>query len=326
MINARSSLESSLAAAQLTGGVLERAEAIRAPLVEILAHIEVALDFPDEAEEVMDWGMAAGTIEDEAVASLDELMNAYQRGRVFREGVTVAIAGRPNVGKSSLLNALLRDERAIVTDLPGTTRDVIEAPANVHGLPMTLIDTAGLSREPLDIAEIEGQKRARQRVHSADMVLMLMDRDRELDHEDLKIYEGFPRERTLVVINKADLPARWTPEEALDFLGAPRSLVISAKTGAGLGELGTAIFQFISGGGPDKVQVPRIVPNMRHCQALADARPAMVRAAKGIEKGLPPELIAIDIREALDHIGLITGQTTTEDVLDEIFSRFCLGK
>jgi tRNA modification GTPase len=326
LINARSSVESSIAAAQLTGGILEKAESIRAPLVEILAHIEVALDFPDESDEVMDWTAAARNIVEKAVAPLDELINAYQQGRAFREGVTVAIAGRPNVGKSSLLNALLKDERAIVTDLPGTTRDVIEAPSNVHGLPLTLIDTAGLSREPQDIAEAEGQKRTRMRVESADMVLMVMDLNRDLRPEDRQIYETFPQERTLVVLNKNDLPAKWSSKDGEKFLGAPSSLIISAKTGEGLQDLGAAIFKFISGGGPDVVKVPRIVPNLRHCRALEMARPAMMRASEGLEKGLPLELIAVDLREALDHIGLITGQTTPDDVLDEIFSRFCLGK
>ena len=326
LINARSSMESSLAAAQLTGGMFERAQAIRAPLVEILAHIEVALDFPDESDEVMDWGLGAERILHEALGPLDELVQAYQKGRVFREGVTVAIAGRPNVGKSSLLNAILKDERAIVTDLPGTTRDVIEAPANVHGLPLTLIDTAGLSHDPRDIAEVEGQKRARQRVEAADMVIMLMDQSRDLDPEDRQIFRSFPQDRTLIVANKADLPARWSPEEMLAFLGGKKSLVISAKTGEGLGDLGDAIFHFIIGMGSDRASVPRIVPNLRHCQALNDARPAMIRASKGLKEGIPLELVAVDIREALDRIGLITGQTTPEDVLDEIFGRFCLGK
>ena len=326
LINARSSMESSLAAAQLSGGMSDRALAIRSPLVEILAHIEVALDFPDESEEVMDWRVGAERIRNEAIGPLDELVKAYQKGRVFREGVTVAIAGRPNVGKSSLLNALLKDERAIVTDLPGTTRDVIEAPANIHGLPLTLIDTAGLSRDPRDLVEAEGQKRARQRVDTADLVIMLVDRSRDLDQEDREIYRSFPKDRTLIVANKVDLPAMWNQDDLLAFLGGQKAWTISAKTGEGLGELGDGIFQFVIGSGSDRAYVPRIVPNLRHCQALNDARPAMLRAVEGLNDGIPLELVAVDIREALDRIGLITGQTTPEDVLDEIFSRFCLGK
>jgi len=326
LVGARSAAEAQLAAAQLAGGLRDRVEALRRPLLEILAHLEVAIDFPDEEAEIIAPDQAAERLDREVLAPLDRLLAAYDSGRVFREGLKAAIVGRPNVGKSSLLNALLKTDRAIVTPVPGTTRDLIEAEAVLSGLPMTLIDTAGLETPPADEIEAEGQRRAAARLAAADLVLLVLDRSRPLTDEDRRLFAAAPAGRTLLVLNKIDLPAAFTLDQAADFLGGGPAVEISALTGQGLDRLQEEIFKTACGGPASPDQVPDLVPNLRHKKALEAARPALARAVEGLKNGLAPELAALEINLALEALGGLIGLTTPDDVLEEIFSRFCLGK
>ena len=326
LVAARSGTEARLAAEQLAGGLRDRAEALRAPLVQVLAHLEVALDFPDEDAEIIQGLEAGRLLEEESLAVLDRLLGDYTRGRVFREGIKAAIVGRPNVGKSSLLNALIREERSIVTEIPGTTRDIIEADAVFQGIPVTLVDTAGLETPAADPVEAEGQRRAAARLQEADLVLHVIDRSRPLEEEDRRIFQSAPSGRLLLVINKADLAPVFSVKQARNFLGSAVAREVSARQGTGLEELGEAIYKLVSGGLDGAGETPRLVPNLRHRLALEAARPPLVRAIDGLKQGLAPELVALEITTTLEHLGLITGRTTPEDVLDEIFSSFCLGK
>ena len=329
LIGARSRAEAELAAAQLDGGLGRRVEGMRAVLIEILAHIEAALDFPDEDIDPdggwIDADGFAAMIRREVIDKTDELIAAYENGRVFREGVTVVIAGRPNVGKSSLLNALVGQERAIVAQHPGTTRDVIEVEAVFYGVPVVLADTAGLESEAADEVEAEGKKRALKRLHEADIVLAVVEQGRELTEADRRIVGRALDGRTMVVVNKVDLAEAFTMGEAGAFLGRMPCVGVSARFGNGLEELKRVIVTAATG--RDVRERPSgMMPNVRHKNALALSLEPLRRVVEGMEKGLAPELIALEIRESLGHMGVITGETTPDDVLDEIFKSFCLGK
>ncbi|MBW2090860.1 MAG: tRNA uridine-5-carboxymethylaminomethyl(34) synthesis GTPase MnmE [Deltaproteobacteria bacterium] len=326
LVAARGQAEAGLALAQLTGGLRQQVEALKKPLVEVLAHLEVALDFPDEEAEIIQSSAAAEKLLQGTLKPLDELLNAYESGRIYREGIQVAIVGRPNVGKSSLLNRLTRDERAIVTPQPGTTRDVIEVEALIEGVPLTLVDTAGLEAPARDDAEAEGQRRAQARLTAADLVLLVLDRSQPLTEEDRRIFSLARSDNTIAALNKTDLKPAFSLKEARGLLGTTPALDVSAKTGKGLSALKAQIFEKITGGRTNPDHVPYIVPNLRHKQALEQAREPLTRAIEGLQKDLAPELSALEIRSVLDSLGLITGQTTPDEVLDEIFNNFCLGK
>ncbi|MEW6262494.1 MAG: tRNA uridine-5-carboxymethylaminomethyl(34) synthesis GTPase MnmE [Thermodesulfobacteriota bacterium] len=324
LIGARGRVEAELAANQLLGGLKDRIEKIGRSLIQVLARLEAALDFPDEEIEII--GPDSFARLDQARLDLEALLAAYEDGRVYRESLQAALVGRPNVGKSSLLNALARAEKAIVTDQPGTTRDVIEAEIMLEGLPLTLVDTAGLGRRPRDEAEEIGQRRAEARLSRSDLVLLILDLSRPLDEEDRRIFQAVPADRTVMVLNKNDLKACFTEGEALAWLGQAPVARISALTGQGLTELVRLIAGRIRQGAGRSGAIPEIVPNLRHKKALETAKVPLARALRGVEQGLAPELLALELRQALDGLGAVTGRNVTEDVLDEIFSRFCLGK
>jgi tRNA modification GTPase len=326
LIAAKGRAEAELAMAQLAGGLKDRVLGLREPLLDVLAHLEVALDFPDEEAEILEPGEAAARLEQEALAPLDELLASYQSGRLFREGLELAIIGRPNVGKSSLLNRLLGDERAIVTSAPGTTRDLIEAETLIGGIPLTLVDTAGLETPARDEAEAEGQRRARARTAEADLVLLVLDGSGPLGDEDRRLLDLI-RDRTLIgVLNKMDLPPAFDPAEAASLLAPAPVARVSAKTGQGLDDLKALILETVAGGRTRPDRLPALVPNARHGQALEEARGPLLAAIEGLKGGLPPEIVALEIQTVLDRLGRITGQTLPEDVLDRIFEAFCLGK
>ena len=315
-----------LALAQLGGELQQRVAAIRDGLLAILAVIEVAIDFPEEDGEIIDHGALHRQLLAEVEQPLAELLAVGARGRIYREGAAVVIMGRPNVGKSSLLNALLREERAIVTAVPGTTRDTIEECLDIHGVPVRIVDTAGI-RETSESVEELGIRRSRSRGESADLLLLLFDASAGLTAEDLEIYRSVREKNLLLVLNKVDLaigggsPAVAWEEQfpALD------RVEISAKTGSGLEELEDAIFQALTGGTP-RDPVSTCLPNARHRAALAKVRELVGRVAAGLQNGLAPELLALELQLTLAQLGEISGEGSGEEVLDAIFSRFCIGK
>jgi tRNA modification GTPase len=252
---------------------------------------------------------------------MDELLGTYDGGRVLREGVAVLILGRPNVGKSSLLNALLGEERAIVTDQPGTTRDTIEEGLTLAGLPLRLIDTAGV-RQALDPIEAEGVRRARAKVATADLVLLVVDGSVVPGDEDRLALEACRDGRLLLVVNKADLPAAPLPPP---FAELPQ-VRVSTHTGVGLEGLREAVAALFSGAGGVASREAVLLADRRHREALLQARSAVERFVAGTEAGLTPELLALELREALHGLGEITGETTPDEILERIFSRFCIGK
>ena len=326
LIAARSLAEAELAAKQLDGGLRKQVEDFRETLIKILAHLEVALDFPEDEAEIIRGPAAAHKIQTDILKPLDELLDAYEAGHFYREGLQVAIIGRPNVGKSSLLNRLLRAEKAIVTASPGTTRDIIEAEALIEGIPLTLIDTAGLEAETHDEAEAEGQRRAELRLNEADLILIVVDRNQTLSSEDSRILAYSRVRPALILLNKSDLPSAINLEAVESQANSRPVLVLSAKTGDGISELRSKIFESVTHGRTKPDHIPAIVPNTRHKRALEESRQALMLSIQALAEELPPEIAAFEVRSVLDQLGQITGHTTTEDILDRIFADFCLGK
>ncbi len=321
VIQARTQASLRVAAAHLTGGLGKRLGELRASLLSMLAHLEAALDFPEEAAE-----LAPKDLRSDLAAPLGELKNllsSYRRGRLLREGVGVVLAGRPNVGKSRLLNRLLEADRAIVTDIPGTTRDVIEETLNLGGVALRLSDTAGL-REARDLVEELGVARSQERLAQADLILYLVDGSQRLSPEDVQVLRELGIRPGLVVINKKDLPQKLDIQDLRRC--SPYPLVeISALTGQGLEILKEAMVDLVLGGG---VSIEgEMVTQARHHELLVRAGEALDRGRELLEQAEPPgELLALEIKEALQALGEITGEEVGEAVLDHIFSQFCIGK
>jgi tRNA modification GTPase len=331
IISASTELSLQAAVKQLSGGLREKIDDVRAALAELLALTELSIDFP---EEEVDYVPVLALKENGALLreKLGALLSTYYEGRLLREGLKLAIVGAPNVGKSSLLNLLTRSERAIVTEIPGTTRDTVEELINLGGVPVRVIDTAGL-RESRCPVEREGIKRSKAAMEEADLVLLVLDGSREIEEQDPLSFaekkgskENETKNRVMVVINKADLPQKidskvlWGP---LSFKKGDE-VKISAKTGEGLETLTSRIRELILGPGMERA--PEAAINLRHKQALERADKALIRFIDGCDKNLSPEFLALELREALDAVGEVVGRTAPEDVLNLIFSKFCIGK
>ncbi|MCJ7803321.1 MAG: GTP-binding protein, partial [Desulfobacterales bacterium] len=243
----------------------------------------------------------------------------------FREGISCAIVGKTNVGKSSLLNVLLKEERAIVTPIPGTTRDVIEEVLNIYGIPVRLMDTAGL-RKPADSIEQEGVRRAKERVADSDFVLLMLDGSRALDDDDKEIFEEIKGKKRVVVLNKNDLPLKISLEEVKRFFPEDPTISISALKNEGIDDLKQAIYGSLVHKDVRATPEHLIVANIRHKTALTQVRDNLSNAMKALEEGISLEFIAFEIRAALEALGELVGETTTEEVLNRIFEQFCIGK
>jgi tRNA modification GTPase len=254
-------------------------------------------------------------------------VETYQEGRILREGITAAIVGRPNVGKSSLLNALLRTDRAIVTPVPGTTRDVLEETLNIRGIPVRLFDTAGL-RETTDVAEQEGVRRSRAAMEQADLLLVLLDGSVPLEPEDRALVLPGRNKKVALIINKTDLPTAIAPDDLQAMRNAvpgDATVWISAQTGAGLDDLRDTIRNLVLRPEFEPGETA-VVTALRHRTGLVKAIEALNKSVESIKGRLSSEFVALDLRGALDALGDITGATTTDDILDYVFSQFCIGK
>ncbi|MGH7256468.1 MAG: tRNA uridine-5-carboxymethylaminomethyl(34) synthesis GTPase MnmE, partial [Nitrospirales bacterium] len=324
----RAKTEGSLrvAQAQLQGTLSREIGRLREELIRVLAHVEAGIDFTEEDIAFIEANELTASLERtrEAVGRLAE---SCTEGRVLREGVTVAIVGRPNVGKSSLLNALLQTDRAIVAPVPGTTRDVLEEVLNIRGVPVRLVDTAGV-RETMDAVEQEGVRRTRAAMEAATLLLVLVDGSVPLTDEDHALLRSGEDQKRLVLLNKCDLAPALSDNERATLAAAPgvqQVLPISAKTGEGLDGLRDAIRNQVLR--PDFEAEDRpIVTRLRHRAALLKADEALAHAAGSVAEGLSGEFIAVDVRAAVEALGEITGAVTTDDILDRIFREFCIGK
>ena len=324
-LNGRTRKGMEMAQDQLGGSLYKQVDAIRSSLVQMRAVVEVAIDFPDEDIEIVNYASLAGQVRDDVLIPLDRLLRQAEEGKIFRDGISVVIVGLPNVGKSSLLNTLLQEERALVTAIPGTTRDTIEEYLDIHGVPVRIVDTAGI-RQGADEVEMMGIERARKQIDQADLVLFMLDAQRGIQAEDKQLFETVNHKPLLLISNKSDL-ASHKPE--IMKLGLEDEAIpciqISAKHQGGIEGLKSAIFKTVVGG-KDQWQEEGCAPNVRHKVALQYARDAAIRLGQGLEIKISSDLLAVDLQECLDQLNAIVGVTTTEDVLDVIFEQFCLGK
>jgi len=315
LINAGAERSANSALAQLTGRLSERIAAVEAQLLDALSGLEAAIDYPEELED--DVTSALPGVLAAAEAELAALIGAGLSGRVLREGARVALIGRPNAGKSSLLNALAGAERAIVTQFAGTTRDVLEEAVSMDGIPVTLFDTAGI-RAADDPVERIGVERARRAAERADLLLLCFDAAAPLSEEDEALLAETAGRSRLAVCCKDDLPALWEAE-ALSPYGI-EAVAVSAETGEGLAALRRAIAARIA-----PAAESALVTNARHIEALQRAAASVADAEKSAG-GTEPELVATDLREALAALGQITGREASADLIERIFSKFCVGK
>ena len=305
---------------QLQGGLAKQIASIRNKLIDILAEIETDIDFPEEDIEFKNKLEFKKGLES-VLTEIGQLVDSYRYGKIYREGVSVVIAGRPNVGKSSLMNALLNEERAIVTSIPGTTRDTIEEGLNINGLTIKIVDTAGI-RESEGFVEQEGIKRTQKAIEGAGLIIFLLDGSEGLREEDKDLIKEIKQKNkpVIIAINKIDVgnknSSEWTGGEFLK---------ISALKNIGLDELRNKIFDIIYNGHcktPEGIFITR----ERHRERLSKAHDSLSKAVNAINQNLSSEFIAADLRLSLESLGEITGETYSEDVLNRIFQEFCIGK
>ena len=319
-IRATSSAGLNVAQRHLRGDLAREVEQARTSLLTVLAQVEAAIDFVDEDISFLQRDELEQVVR-EAWAVVQKLEATAQEGRILREGAQVVILGRPNVGKSSLLNRLLREERAIVTATPGTTRDLIEESIDLDGVTIRLVDTAGV-RETDDIVEQEGIKRTRLAQDGADLLLVIVDGSVPLTRDDRELLSAVKDRKHMVLLNKADIAVTAETDAAL--VGRA-SYSISARTGMGVERVKSALrAQLLSGGFEASDSVT--VTNVRHRDALRRAGESLGQALTSVESGMAGELVSIDVRAAADALGEITGAITTDEILSRIFSEFCIGK
>jgi tRNA modification GTPase len=324
LINSKSERGLQLASEQIRGEFRAEIEGLRKKVVEILAHTEVAIDFPEEEygdisrEEVALW------IVKDLVEPIEDIMAAHAQRKIWMDGINTVIVGRVNAGKSSLLNRLLNEPRAIVTPIPGTTRDIIESTINIEGIPIRLMDTAGFRKVRGEVEKI-GIHLTKEKLASADLSLIVIDQSRPLNQDDLHIMAKAEKDKSLVLFNKIDLASKINEDELNGVLDGMRVVKISALTGEGIDGLRKAIRDHVITADVDSTS-SHVAPNLRHRTALMDAFKYFGNASDNMREGLPLEVIALDLKSGLEALGEIIGETTNDEIIEKIFSEFCLGK
>ena len=323
LIASKTDLSRKIAVEALAGKLSDTVNGLNDRLAALLAEIEASIDFPEEDLDFMKVETqleAARAVQTE----LTTLLETAAEGRLITEGANVAILGKPNVGKSSLLNALVGTPRAIVTDIPGTTRDTIEEMMNIGGIPLKLIDTAGI-RHTDDIVEQQGVERSKAVQERAELHLMMFDASQPLNEADHELLKTAQASKAILILNKMDLPVVTSPTALLAHCPKKQVVETAIPEGKGLDKLKATISEELLGGELGIGESP-IVTNARHQEALRRANEGLNYAIESLENGMPPDLIAVDLRIGLEGLGDIVGKTTTEDILDRIFSQFCVGK
>ncbi|TYP75341.1 tRNA modification GTPase [Paenibacillus methanolicus] len=323
LIRSKSDRAFSVAMKQAEGTLSRRVKALRHNLVELLAHIEVNIDYPehDVAEMTNNYIRERSQ---EACDEIDRLLKTASEGKILREGIMTAIVGRPNVGKSSLLNALVQENKAIVTDIPGTTRDVIEEYVTLGGIPLRLLDTAGI-RETTDVVERIGVERSRTALEEADLILFVVNASESLHEDDYKLMEELQGRPVIVLLNKTDLPVAVDEGEMASRFASGSIVRLSVLREQGLDQLEKVIRGMFFGGEIDSGDLT-YVSNVRHIALLHQAKQSLVDAMEATDAGIPIDLVQIDVRTAWEQLGEMIGDSVSESLIDQIFSQFCLGK
>lgn len=323
LVRAKADKSFDVAMDQLQGRLSESIKDIRAKLMDLLVELTVNIDYPDEDIEIITYERLDSGLK-EIQEKIDKLLSGSNTGRLISEGIKVAIIGKPNVGKSSLMNALLRESRAIVTDIPGTTRDTIEETLSINGIPVVLTDTAGI-RETEDKIESIGIERSKASFNTADLVLFMLDGAREISEEDRLISSHVDPERTVLVINKSDMEQKITVEEAESLAPGGKVIQTSLADPEGADVIEKIITDRVMSG--ETTQGDSVtVTNARHVHLLKEAAKSVGDALSLVEIQEPVEIIEIDVNQAYESLGEIIGESVGDDIIDEVFSRFCLGK
>lgn len=324
LIRAKTDRAMNLAIGQMEGKLSKLVRQLRQTILETLAHVEVNIDYPeyDDVEE-----MTHKLLKEKATYidnEIEKLLETSKQGKILREGLSTVIIGRPNVGKSSLLNSLVHENKAIVTDIPGTTRDVIEEYVNVRGVPLRLVDTAGI-RETEDIVEKIGVERSRQVLKEADLILLVLNNADDLTGEDKRLFEAVQGMDVIVIINKIDLPTKINVEQVLELAKDYPIISTSLKEESGIDQLEDAISDLFFKGQIEAADIT-YVSNSRHIALLSQAKNSIEEVISGIESGIPIDMVQIDFTRAWEILGEIIGDTVHESLIDQLFSQFCLGK
>lgn len=323
MIRAKTDKSFDVAVSQLEGRLSLKVEEIRQKLLDLLVDITVNIDYPDEDIEEMTYEKLEESIV-ETQNMIEKLLATSSTGKMIREGIKIAIVGKPNVGKSSLMNGLLKETRAIVTDIPGTTRDTIEEVLSIRNIPVYLVDTAGI-RETSDKVEKMGIEKSKEAFNQADFILFLLDGSRPLEEEDLQIMELLKERKSLVLINKRDLGEAISIEEIAAKLPASQVIEASLLKGQGITEIEDAVEDLVYGG--EIVQKESMmVNNVRHIELLQQAVKSLTDALHMSEMREALDFIEVDVKNAYERLGEIIGETVSDDIINEVFARFCLGK
>lgn len=322
LIQGKTEKSISLSLDQLRGDLRDKINSFKKALLDITAHVNVVLDYPEEG---IDDPLPV-ELRDNLEAVYEEatrLIESYDKGKKIKEGIKTVIVGKPNVGKSTLLNSLLREERAIVTHVAGTTRDVIEEVINIKGIPLVLVDTAGI-RQTDDIVENIGVEKSKEFIEKADLVLLVFDASRELEDEDREVINQINEnhKKVIVLLNKIDLERKID----LDEYNFENIVEISAQKNVGIEDMEEKIYSFIVDEKVEDSSEKLIITNVRHKTALEKTKDAIRNIFETIDMGLPMDLISVDLKEALDSLSEITGEISSEDILDHVFGNFCVGK
>ncbi|WP_283587102.1 tRNA uridine-5-carboxymethylaminomethyl(34) synthesis GTPase MnmE [Limosilactobacillus viscerum] len=325
LIRAKTDKSMKVALNQLDGDLSRLIRHLRKDILDVLAQVEVNIDYPeyDAVEE-----MTTKMLKEKAVdiqQRIQALLKTAKQGKVLREGLATAIIGRPNVGKSSLLNSLLHEDKAIVTDVAGTTRDVIEEYVNVNGVPLKLIDTAGI-RDTNDTVEKIGVERSKKALDAADLILLLIDNSAPLTDEDRDLLNATKGKQRIVILNKTDLPMKVDLNELKELVDGDALIETSIVKHEGMDQLGERISKMFFDEGIESSQNNVMVTNARHIGLLHQANDALSDVLKGINDGMPVDLVQIDMTRCWDLLGEITGDSYQDELLDQLFSQFCLGK
>ncbi len=325
LIRAKTDKSMKVALNQLDGNLSHLIKHLRKDILDVLAQVEVNIDYPeyDAVEE-----MTSKLLREKAMEirqRIEGLLKTAKQGKVLRDGLATAIIGRPNVGKSSLLNSLLHEDKAIVTNVAGTTRDVIEEYVNVNDVPLKLIDTAGI-RHTDDTVEKIGVERSRQAIDTADLILLLIDSSQPLTEEDRQLIEQTANKPRIIIFNKSDLPTKVDQSKLQALVNGDKVITASMTKHEGINELSAAISHLFFNEGIESNQNNVMVTNARHIGLLRQADEALGDVLKGLDDGMPVDLVQIDMTRAWDLLGEITGDSYQDELLDQLFSQFCLGK
>jgi len=324
LIRAKTDRAMNVAIGQMEGRLSKLIQSLRQELLETLAHIEVNIDYPeyDDVEEMTNTILIPKV--ERVKSEIRKLLQTSNQGKILREGLSTVIIGRPNVGKSSLLNSLVHENKAIVTDIPGTTRDVIEEYVNVRGVPLKLVDTAGI-RETEDIVERIGVERSREVLNKADLILLVLNYNEELSHEDEQLFEAVKGMDTIIIVNKTDLEQKIDLEKVKRLVGQQPLVTTSLLEEKGVDDLEEAISSLFFAGSIEAGDLT-YVSNARHIALLTQAGKSIDEAINGINQQLPIDMVQIDLTRAWEQLGEIIGDAVHESLIDQLFSQFCLGK